>query len=461
MPLWTPADLAVAPHAWHDASNTASLTLSGSLVTSIDDLSGNARGLGNTGTNRPSYSVTGFPGSLPGITATESPSTGLKSVPTDFALTSSNWAFFMSFAMTGSGDFYKRFWSGRISSVRDDYDTLGAFQVFYLGGAKFGSNNFEESGSTGAIATGAGHVLGYYGDGVGVSRTYDGTVLASVMPSPAPLDLMSLGVFQNAYTNTENLPAVLGEHLVLGYTPTTDERQRIEGYLSWKWGTVALLPSGHPYKTAAPQTGSTDITGSMSAVETGSDTLFASGTVGVSGSMQAAETGADTMGAAGSVAISGALSASESGADSFASSGTVTVAGPTGTMSAVENGQDALSAVGTVSGNVTPTPSYQAYYGGNGFSPKPKKGEIEKLERLLFPKKRKPKPVVVKAVVTALKEAAPDVYPSILLDIVSNVVEVAPLNESKVESRIATEAMFLRVLELQEEEDIEALLLMS
>jgi hypothetical protein len=29
-------------------------------------------------------------------------------------------------------------------------------------------------------------------------------------------------------------------------------RQKIEGYLAWKWGLEGNLPSGHPYKNAAP-----------------------------------------------------------------------------------------------------------------------------------------------------------------------------------------------------------------
>lgn len=32
----------------------------------------------------------------------------------------------------------------------------------------------------------------------------------------------------------------------------TDDRKKIEGYLAWKWGTVASLPATHPYKDAAP-----------------------------------------------------------------------------------------------------------------------------------------------------------------------------------------------------------------
>jgi len=33
---------------------------------------------------------------------------------------------------------------------------------------------------------------------------------------------------------------------------TTADRQKLEGYLAWKWGLEADLPAGHPYKTAPP-----------------------------------------------------------------------------------------------------------------------------------------------------------------------------------------------------------------
>jgi hypothetical protein len=30
------------------------------------------------------------------------------------------------------------------------------------------------------------------------------------------------------------------------------DRQKMEGYIAWKWNLVALLPAGHPYKTTRP-----------------------------------------------------------------------------------------------------------------------------------------------------------------------------------------------------------------
>jgi hypothetical protein len=44
----------------------------------------------------------------------------------------------------------------------------------------------------------------------------------------------------------------IGEVIFLNYILTTTDRQKIEGYVAWKWGLEANLPSGHPYKTAPP-----------------------------------------------------------------------------------------------------------------------------------------------------------------------------------------------------------------
>jgi len=43
------------------------------------------------------------------------------------------------------------------------------------------------------------------------------------------------------------------ELLAFGDEITTNERQKLEGYLCHRWGYTSLLPSGHPYKSAAPR----------------------------------------------------------------------------------------------------------------------------------------------------------------------------------------------------------------
>ena len=48
------------------------------------------------------------------------------------------------------------------------------------------------------------------------------------------------------------LTASVAEVIVYSTTPTDIQRQTIEGYLAWKWGLVASLPAGHPYKNYPP-----------------------------------------------------------------------------------------------------------------------------------------------------------------------------------------------------------------
>lgn len=47
----------------------------------------------------------------------------------------------------------------------------------------------------------------------------------------------------------------IGEIILIKRTLTTDERQRLEGYLCHKWGLQAGLPTGHPYKNNPPSVG--------------------------------------------------------------------------------------------------------------------------------------------------------------------------------------------------------------
>lgn len=44
----------------------------------------------------------------------------------------------------------------------------------------------------------------------------------------------------------------IAEVLVGGATLTSSDREKLEGYLSWKWGLQDNLPSAHPYKTFPP-----------------------------------------------------------------------------------------------------------------------------------------------------------------------------------------------------------------
>ena len=54
--------------------------------------------------------------------------------------------------------------------------------------------------------------------------------------------------------NGENSKCVIGEIILYNTVLTTNQIQQIEGYLAWKWGVQANLPSTHPLYTVQPFT---------------------------------------------------------------------------------------------------------------------------------------------------------------------------------------------------------------
>ncbi len=56
----------------------------------------------------------------------------------------------------------------------------------------------------------------------------------------------------NGYGGVWNFAGDQSEVIVTTIALDLATRQIMEGYLAWKWGTQALLPADHPYKTAAP-----------------------------------------------------------------------------------------------------------------------------------------------------------------------------------------------------------------
>lgn len=53
-------------------------------------------------------------------------------------------------------------------------------------------------------------------------------------------------------TNMYNKDITIYEYLGYSSQLSTTDRQKIEGYLSWKWGLQTKLPSSHPYYSASP-----------------------------------------------------------------------------------------------------------------------------------------------------------------------------------------------------------------
>jgi hypothetical protein len=60
--------------------------------------------------------------------------------------------------------------------------------------------------------------------------------------------------FGSHYTNAhyEGLYGYMNEALIFNTNLSDSDRQKMEGYLAWKWNRQDRLPAGHPYKTFGP-----------------------------------------------------------------------------------------------------------------------------------------------------------------------------------------------------------------
>ena len=77
-----------------------------------------------------------------------------------------------------------------------------------------------------------------------------GTGGALWTPAVPAASVWVLGSSVNSQLTTQNM--VMHEFLCFSSYLSTADRQRIEGYLAWKWGMQSQLPTGHPYRSAQP-----------------------------------------------------------------------------------------------------------------------------------------------------------------------------------------------------------------
>ena len=87
------------------------------------------------------------------------------------------------------------------------------------------------------------------GGSTGLIPYLNGTAMTAKNGTTASFTGYSLG---NYAGNQQFWNGYIAEIVVFNTVLTTDNRQTLEGYLAWKWGVQATLPSTHPYYSSAP-----------------------------------------------------------------------------------------------------------------------------------------------------------------------------------------------------------------
>ena len=242
---FVPSDLASAI-AWYDASDSSTITLSGSVVTEWTD---KISSLVNTNLGSPTYDAVNDEITVPEGDNLDNTTTSLVSSD-DPNLT---YIFLVEFTALATGDgITDRFFGlggDRFSTNLQHAHVgagLGGYSWRYNGGAFAVSSTVSDNTK---------YILSYTRQPQSTNEIFEnGTSLGSGTMANA-IDLRnagSTGVRIGDPTRVGlNMPAIFSEIIVLE-TVSTDDRQKCEGYIAHKWGQTALLPSGHPYKTIAP-----------------------------------------------------------------------------------------------------------------------------------------------------------------------------------------------------------------
>jgi len=241
-PLWTPADITTA--AWYDASDASTITESGGAVSQWDDKSGNLKHLTQgVGAQQPQ---TG--GSIGGVDAIEFDGTDDWMVAPSLGLTSD-----AMFIAVFDPDAETNYSIAGTTGGNTHIDLLTAstyqrvFRTTRLGAAVLG------------MPTNAPTILAYNADsGAPKFNTHINGADTQLDTSAFTFEDNITDICSRGGGTSSWLNGPLGEIVILDRFASDAERQKLEGYLAWKWdggvaGTlVGLLPALHPYKSAPP-----------------------------------------------------------------------------------------------------------------------------------------------------------------------------------------------------------------
>lgn len=258
--LWTPADLAVPPVMWQNEASSVTLDAS-SRASLWGDLSGNSNYFGGWGaTSRDA-------------TVNASGQNGKRTLSFDGTAQALGGTGGNAPALTKNISALSIFFAGNPTKTAASFARLVVFSRgtdgSFRAGIAGGGNNItayqrrldSNSAASAAIAQpdSSWHVYQSEHDWVAatVGIRVDGGPLTSTATgqgsgntsstNSTEIDLMGSGT-----TSGQFAAGSVGEVIVLNYIPSAADRQKIEGYLEWRWGTQANLPADHPYKGAAP-----------------------------------------------------------------------------------------------------------------------------------------------------------------------------------------------------------------
>jgi len=238
--LWRPSELGASLALWLDAEDTDSITLNGGNVSQWGDKSGNNNHASQaTAAEQPTYSETDFNGK-PAIVWPNSGNSIRLTTPSFSAQT----FFFVTRYSTGTQNTWHASLQGLFGEATTPAGVIGLIGTAAGTDTWYNANQFSDLRFDGGAETNT-NIGGL------VALPLPNTVLAASAGSPKAVgDGWVLGC--DRLLNGRGWSGPISEIIATPTILSTENRQKLEGYLAWKWGLTANLPADHPYKTTPP-----------------------------------------------------------------------------------------------------------------------------------------------------------------------------------------------------------------
>lgn len=231
--LWTPSLISTA--LWLDAADSSTITLNGATVSQWDDKSGNGLHVSQaTASLQPTYSAAGMLGK---------PTLDWGTVSNEKVLTRAISGY------TAQRYFGVAEWDGpdpftNYCGLVTHGPVTGIIDTDRLMTNNVGQDWYR-------LGNGVFHLNGGAASVVALPTISSPFVFATAFGPQTGRTTLCLGSDVSIGPQRAWLGKI-SEIIAINFVPTTQERQRIEGYLAWKWGLETNLPSGHPYKNSPP-----------------------------------------------------------------------------------------------------------------------------------------------------------------------------------------------------------------
>jgi len=237
--ITTFSPLSTSPGLWLDANDYSTFTFSsGTNISSWADKSGNARNA--TGVNSPVYTDTSA--YLSG--------SAYFTVNLDFIASFPDHSAFFVITPTNGANIYGAINGGSgANSLHVGFSSTTAYRVNHWG------NDWYPNTTAAYRSGGLRNLLNFdwiNTGGAGKAVRANGSVEGTIGQT-GQIGVMSGGGTIGNVVQQGILTGYINEVIfILNPNITTTNRNKLEGYLAWKWGIQSYLPAGHPYLSAPP-----------------------------------------------------------------------------------------------------------------------------------------------------------------------------------------------------------------